>query len=799
MFFMSAKVIGKAVVGVVFFSSWVSVSAGISMNGAALGQANAEEATDQFIVKLRDPSTRDIARRIKDVGAASAIELNQLRQMSGNSHVVKITQKLRTFEARALARRLASHPDVASAEPDHRLYPQMLPNDPMYAQQWHYYESAGGINLPPAWNITTGSSNVVIAVIDTGTRPHADMGSRLLPGYDFVTNATVANDGAGRDPDSSDPGDYGCNGSASSWHGTHVAGTIGAASNNSSGASGVNWVSKLLPLRVLGVCGGYTSDIVDALRWSSGIAIPNVPLNLSPARVANLSLGGATGGCSTTFQNAINDVTARGTVVVVAAGNSASDASTFQPASCTGVITVAATGRNGGMASYSNFGSKVAIAAPGGSGSDGVLSMLNAGLTVPGADIYAYYQGTSMATPHVAGTVSLMLSVNPALTTAQVVRILQSSARPFPTGTGADCNTTACGAGIVDAGAAVAAAAAAVAGTPSPSPPPTTMVNVALRSNGGLATASSSNSSLFPPTAVNDGDRKGSNWGSGGGWKDATYDSYADWVQIDFSGAKVVSEIDVFTVQDNYATPQEPTELQAFTTYGIVDFEVQYWDGAQWTTVPGGSVSGNTKVWRKFTFAPISTTRIRVHVTDALASYSRISEIEAYQSTSSVPAPSPAPRVNVASQASGGVASATSAFSPNHPANSANNGDRRGLNWGAAGGWKDATADAFPDALQINFNGTKTIAEIDVFSVQDAYDAPSDPTPTMTFNFHGLTDFDVQYWNGVAWVIVPGGSVSGNNLVWRKFTFPPVASSAIRVNVRNALNSYSRIIEVEAY
>jgi hypothetical protein len=124
---------------------------------------------------------------------------------------------------------------------------------------------------------------------------------------------------------------------------------------------------------------------------------------------------------------------------------------------------------------------------------------------------------------------------------------------------------------------------------------------------------------------------------------------------------------------------------------------------------------------------------------------------------------------------------------------------RRGLNWGAGGGWNDASGGTYPDALQINFNGTKSITEIDVFTVQDAYNTPSAPTAAMTFSQHGITDFDVQYWSGSAWITVPGGSVSGNNLVWRKFTFAAVTTNAIRVNVRAALNSYSRIVEVEAY
>ena len=795
---VSYRTVAKAFVAMVFFLFSFSAPAAIAMYGASVSIADEDDATDQFIVKLRDPTPSQVARSIQEMATSSAVNLTHLRQMSGNSHVVKVPKKLKKLDAEALARLLSQHPNVASVEPDRRMHLQLLPNDPMYAQQWHYHEPAGGINLPPAWDLTTGSSSIVVAVIDTGIRPHVDLAGRVLPGYDFIANVTAANDGNGRDADPSDPGDAGCGRSTSTWHGTHVAGTIGAASNNSSGLSGVNWGSKILPLRVLGVCGGYTSDIVDALRWASGISIPGAPLNPTPARVANLSLGGANGGCSATFQNAVNDVNARGMVVVVAAGNSNVDASTFEPASCAGVVAVSATGRSGDRASYSNFGPKVAIAAPGGSGSNGVLSTLNAGPTAPGADSYAYYQGTSMAAPHVSGTASLMLSVNPALTPAQVMQILQSSARRFPTGTGADCSIAACGAGIVDAGAAVVAALAATSTPPPPTPTPGT-VNVALAGNGGVVTASSTYGSAFPVAAVNNGDRRGNNWGNGGGWNDGSYATYPDWVQVDFNAPKSIAEIDVFTVQDNYAAPQEPTATQTFTTYGITDFEVQYWDGASWKAVPGGSVSGNNKVWRKFSFAPVTTARIRVWVTNALAGSSRITEIEAYETTSGTPPPAPPPSVNVASQASGSVASATSTHNSGFAPSGANNGDHRGINWGAGGGWNSATGGLFPQALQVNFNSTKTISEIDVFTVQDAYSTPSEPTATMTFSLYGITDFDVQYWNGSVWTTVPGGAVNGNNLVWRKFTFPSVATTAIRVNVRSALGSYIRIVELEAY
>ena len=445
-------------------ASVVPAFAGVNLNTAApLRIAADEQVVDRFIVRFRDPSA-DPRARLAAIGPMFGERLDHVRAMSGGAHVVRLGRRVMGVEAREVAQRLRTDPRIASIEPDALMRPMAVPNDTLYAQQWHYFEPQGGIDLPAAWDITTGSSQIAIAVIDTGILPHADLAGRVAGGYDFISDVTTANDGDGRDGNAADSGDYGCNGSASSWHGTHVAGTIGAASNNGNGVSGINWASKLVPVRVLGRCGGYTSDIVDGMRWAAGIAVPGVPVNPLPVRVENLSLGGD-GACSATFQSAIDDVTARGTVVVVAAGNSAADASTTQPASCNGVIAVAATTRNGGRASYSNYGPKVAISAPGGGGGDGVLSTLNTGTTVPAADTYAWFQGTSMAAPHVTGVVSLMLSIAPTLTPAAVLQQLRQSARAFPTGTGADCNTSLCGAGIVDA-------AKSLAGLVAPPPPP---------------------------------------------------------------------------------------------------------------------------------------------------------------------------------------------------------------------------------------------------------------------------------------------------------------------------------------
>lgn len=392
---------------------------------------------------------------------AGGASLSYNRSMALGSDVIKLAPGTSMEAAEEIAKRLATQSDVEFAVVDRVMHAMAAPNDPRYAQQWHYHAlspSNYGLNLPAAWDITTGSPSVVAAVIDTGITVHEDLDpTRILSGYDFISDSAVANDGDGRDSNPADPGD--CTNSAScssSWHGTHVAGTIGANTNNALGVSGVNWQSKILPVRVLGVGGGYTSDIVDAIVWSSGGSVPGVPTNPTPAKVLNLSLGGQHS-CDAATQNAVNTAMANGAVVVVSAGNSNLDASGFSPASCNGVVTVAATGQTGQKAYYSNFGASVEIAAPGGDRNVDtmVLSTLNSGTTSPIASSYANYQGTSMAAPHVTGLVSLMLSVDPSLTPAQVLTLLQQNATPFPaSGT---CTTANCGSGIANAAATLAA------------------------------------------------------------------------------------------------------------------------------------------------------------------------------------------------------------------------------------------------------------------------------------------------------------------------------------------------------
>lgn len=257
-----------------------------------------------------------------------------------------------------------------------------------------------------------------------------------------------------------------------------------------------------------------------------------------------------------------------------------------------------------------------------------------------------------------------------------------------------------------------------------------------------------------------------------------------------------MAEINVFSVQDSYSNPTEPTEAMTFTQYGITDFEVQYWNGSAWQAVPGGSVTGNNRVWRRFVFTPVVTSKIRILVLGSRYGWSAVTELEAY---GGVGAPNAAGAVNHALRTNGGVALASSTFSGGYPALAAIDGERSGANWGNGGGWSDASAGSGPDSLQVNFSGVKTITEIDVYTVQDMYANPKLPTEAMTFGVYGITDFEVQAWNGAAWVTVPGGSVTGNDHVWRKFTFAAVTTNSIRVVVTRAHGGYSCITEMEAY
>ena len=494
--------------------------------------ASQSPPTNRLIVKYKDAAITDAARAGRPLAPSEINRLSAvigepaafLRAMHDGASVVTLIRRHSIEQVEAIAARIAQQPDIEFAQPDYIDQALFVPNDPCYqpsglpqcagGYQWNLFDSVGGANVQPAWALSTGSASIVVAVIDTGVLfNHPDLSGRLIGGYDFIDDALFANDNApnpmcseitsvgclgSRDADASDPGDwlttaevtnssnwfYQCVAQNSSFHGTHVAGIIGASGNNGVGVTGINWVSRILPVRVLGCCGGYVSDIADAIVWASGGTVSGVPPNANPARVLNLSLGHerSPGSCDAAYQTAINSALSRNAVIVIAAGNANEDAGRNAPGNCAGVITVAATGQTGFKAYYSNFGSYVEIAAPGGDGrfdssynpsAQGILSTLNSGATAALANGYNYsqYQGTSVAAPHVAGIASLMLSARPTLTSAQVLSLMQTNARRFPTGAPAcntayppgpsstwftcTCTTALCGAGIVDAAAAV--------------------------------------------------------------------------------------------------------------------------------------------------------------------------------------------------------------------------------------------------------------------------------------------------------------------------------------------------------
>jgi serine protease len=412
----------------------------------------------------------------------------------------------------AAARRLRLHPDVLSVSPNVRVQraqaAPVVPNDPLFAQQWHLQApltQASAINLPPAWARSTGAAApVTVAVVDTGVRfDHPDLAGHLLAGYDFVSEVDYANDGNGRDADASDPGDWvtsaesrtalfaGCDVSDSSWHGTAIAGIVGAASNNGAGVSGVHWGARVLPVRVAGKCGALLSDLLDGVRWAAGLPVAGAPANANPARIINLSYGGS-GACDSAYQTTVNDALAAGALLVVAAGNAGEPVT--RPADCSGVLAVTAVRGDGAKTDYGSYGPNVGLAAPGGSGTVGVdaglLTTVDSGRRGPVSAAYATLVGTSFSAPLAAGVAGLVLGVQPGLTPAGLAALLRGAVRPHTQGAVlaacspqassqgvCNCTTQTCGAGLLDADLALAAAQAtgtgSGAGSTGTSPAPT--------------------------------------------------------------------------------------------------------------------------------------------------------------------------------------------------------------------------------------------------------------------------------------------------------------------------------------
>jgi serine protease len=497
----------------------------------------------QMIVKLRNPKAAELVQplgeeRVAALARRGGVGMTGLRAMSGGASVLRLDAPMKLGEARAVAARIAADPDVVYAEPDLpvRAY-QTVPPDASYSlRHWHYLAggdtftdralnllgnkmvtTTGGANLTGAWNVTRGSASIVVAVVDSGVVTiHPEVAPALLPGYDFVSSNVgagtlpanfVANDGDGRDADPGDPGDWvtatektnfaslcddGAAGQTdSSWHGTHMAGTVVGTWGNGTGGSppagtstaGIAPNVRLLPVRALGKCGGQSSDVADAIRWSAGLAVPNVPANSTPARIINLSLGSQTGPCSQTYSDAISAVF--NTALVIAAAGNDGVIGVSAPANCAGVLAVTAHTINGDNADYSNVGPEVGVSSPGGGDATQLVTMpaivstdigyytwsgILFGPTTPTSQdgqgrsgpAVGGFTGTSSATAHVSGVAALVLSVRASLTPAELRNILVTRTRAHPAG--GYCATGQpgagnCGSGLLDAAAAVAAVA----------------------------------------------------------------------------------------------------------------------------------------------------------------------------------------------------------------------------------------------------------------------------------------------------------------------------------------------------
>ncbi len=491
---------------------------------AAARHSGAQPPTDQIIVKWRDgtaATTQAAGVRAQKLGAAAGMRLQRKQQIATETDVLQLDGVLDADDMGALLRRMAADPNVEYAVPDERRWAHAVPLDPLFADQW-YFQSAqlSATRSEQAWDLTVGSNTTVVAVLDTGVRfEHPDLlrldqGGKLLAGFDFVSQAPFANDGNGRDADASDPGDWvtlaetqqapftTCEESPrSSWHGTRVSSLIAALTNNAEGLAGTGWNTLILPVRVLGKCGGTDGDIITGMRWAAGIAIPGVPVNPTPAQIINLSLGG-TGVCSAAYQSAVNEITARGVLIVASVGNEGD--AVAAPANCSGVLGVTGIRHAGTKVGFSNLGPEAGIGAPGGNCVNGqpfnpttnpcvfpITSALNAGATTPGASTYTDHAvnlniGTSFSAPLVAGAAALIHSLNSQLAPAQYIALLAETATPFPTSSATTttvchvpagdrqeleciCTTQTCGAGMLNTHAAVLAAQRpfAIASAPS--------------------------------------------------------------------------------------------------------------------------------------------------------------------------------------------------------------------------------------------------------------------------------------------------------------------------------------------
>jgi serine protease len=468
--------------------------------GAAAQQAAADGSAaapaERFIVKWRTSAAA--AGDLSTLATRAGLHVLEARHITAGIHVLRVQSGEAAAQTLAILR---ASPEVQYAEPDERRYAQAVPDDPLFVGQWYLQNmQPAAVDAIDAWDLTTGSNGVVIAELDTGVRfDHPDLRSatanRLLPGYDMISSQLTGNDGQGRNADASDPGDWvssadqknslfaSCPLANSSWHGTRVAGILGAISNNGVGIAGMTWSGWILPVRVLGKCGGYDSDILAGMAWAAGNHVDGVPANPYPARIVNMSLG-AVGSCPQSYQEIVDVLVSEGVLVVVSAGNEGGPVDA--PANCAGVAGIAGLRQAGTKVGFSSLGPEIALGAPGGNCVNmgaGALCLFsietttNSGTTAPATNTYTdethFNVGTSFSAPIVAGIAGLMLAVNGNLNSSQLIARLQLGAMaPFPSPAGVTvchtptgpkdlqtsecaCTTAVCGAGMANAHAAV--------------------------------------------------------------------------------------------------------------------------------------------------------------------------------------------------------------------------------------------------------------------------------------------------------------------------------------------------------
>lgn len=504
--------------------------AGLSMTTKPTLQAPGTAA--QLVVAIA------AAAKLAPIAQRAQLTLKASRELQPGLLVMEFSPATSDEPLAVSLTRLRADPQVQYAEEDARRYPLAVPADPLFPGQWYLQNPANApsaVNAQAAWDLTTGGAGIVIADLDTGVSyDHPDLqrsvrGGKVLPGYDFVSDVIIANDGDGRDSDPADPGDWvtsadvatskftKCTVEGSSWHGTRTAGIIAAQANNGTGISGLLWRGFILPVRVLGKCGGFDSDILAAMLWAAGIPVTGVPDNPFPARVENLSLGSTGASCPASYADVVNQLAARGVLVVASAGNEGGLVDI--PANCAGVAAIAGLRQVGTKVGYSNLGPQVAVGAPAGNcvnvgaGQPCLFSIdttSNNGATVPTTDTYTdqlnYNVGTSFSSPIVAGIAGLMLSANGNLGPAQLLaRIREGAVSPFPVaadpaipqchvplsdtdlqGSECSCTSATCGAGMANALGALSAALRPIAAVRLPASVSAGQ-NVVLRGAGSAA------------------------------------------------------------------------------------------------------------------------------------------------------------------------------------------------------------------------------------------------------------------------------------------------------------------------